>query len=72
MADVALLKPLLISQRNESIEQLEEKYSEHIAKLLNLKKDILLSIQRHFDEQMENLHREEIKHLSHPSVAPYD
>ena len=54
-AGLALLRPLLISQRNQSIEALERKYSEQIGKLLAFKMEILKRIQRH---------RQEMKHLT--------
>ena len=62
-----LLKSLLIARRNDSIRNLDRKYNEHIAKLLDMKSHILRSIERHFDEQMRMVHREEIKH--HIQVA---
>ena len=61
MATVFVLKPLLIAHRNELLIKLERKYNDYIANILNQKMEIAMKIQQQFDDQMERIHREEIK-----------
>ena len=53
MASTWLLKQQLISEYHTLIEQLESKYANQIAALLKQKKEIIVTMQQAFDQQME-------------------
>ena len=57
MAAVSTLKTLLISQRNDSLKKLEQRYNGFMADLRDKKRRIALWIEQQFDEQMERVHK---------------